>query len=283
LPILVVDDNATNRRILQELLTGWGMRPTLVEGGRQALAAMQRAADEGRPFAAVLLDHMMPEMDGLMLAEQIQHNPQLAGSVLMMLSSADRRETAARCREYGVKSYLTKPVKRGELLNALVAAVGICPPAQETPVVLRRGFAACDRCLRLLLVEDDIINQRVAVRLLEKRGHTVLVAGNGKDALEVLFGAGGTQGMGRFDVVLMDVMMPEMDGFETTQIIRAKEKDTNTHIPIIAMTAHAMKGDRERCLEVGMDGYLSKPLEPGELFQTIERVASPLLREGSGE
>ncbi|MFO0843587.1 MAG: response regulator [Gemmataceae bacterium] len=266
LRVLVVDDNATNRRILHGVLTQWGMRPTSVEDGPQALAAMRLAADAGEPFAVVLLDHMMPGMDGLTLAERIQHNPSLAGSVLMMLSSADRREVAARCRERGVNTYLTKPIKRADLLHALAA---VRAPAQEpacTPAP-RRGVAQCGRGLRLLLAEDNAVNQKLAVRLLEKRGHTVVVAANGKEALAALEAA-------PFDAVLMDVMMPEMDGFEATAAIRAREKATGDHVPIVAMTAHAMKGDRERCLEVGMDGYISKPLQPGELFEAVERAVA---------
>jgi PAS domain S-box-containing protein len=273
LPVLVVDDNPTNRSLLRALLTKWGMRPTLVEGGTQALDALRQAAEEGRPFAIVLLDHLMPEMDGLMLAEQIQRNPHLAGSVLMMLSSADRRETSARCRERGVKAYLTKPVKRGELLNALAAGIGAGAPVLGQPAVPSNALAACERGLSLLLAEDNVVNQRLAVRLLEKRGHKVRVVGNGKEVLGALFGEGNPAEPAPFNVVLMDVMMPEMDGFETTRIIRAREKGGGSHIPIIAMTAHAMKGDRERCLEVGMDGYISKPLQPGELFETVESMA----------
>jgi PAS domain S-box-containing protein len=267
LPVLVVDDNATNRRILHELLTQWGTRPTSVEDGRRALSAMRQAADEGRPFAVVLLDHMMPEMDGLTLAELIQRNPSLAGSVLMMISSADRRETAARCRERGVTTYLTKPIKRAELLNALMTSVSTAFAQPARPPAPRRSFAPCGRGLRLLLAEDNAVNQKLAVRLLEKRGHTVVVVGNGKEALAALEG-------GPFDAVLMDVMMPEMDGFEATATIRARERVSGDHVPIVAMTAHAMKGDRERCLEVGMDGYISKPLQPGELFETVERVVA---------
>jgi PAS domain S-box-containing protein len=267
LPVLVVDDNATNRRILQELLLHWGMRPTVVETGPDALAVLQRAAGEGRPYAVVLLDHMMPDMDGLMLAEQIQRNPQLAGSVLMMLSSADRRENAARCRERGVNTYLTKPLKRAELLAALVASVSASSPEPIRPAVPRRNLGSCGCGLRLLLAEDNAVNQKLAVRLLEKRGHSVVVVGNGKEALVALDG-------GAFDLVLMDVMMPEMDGFEATGHVRAREKRAGGHVPIVAMTAHAMKGDRERCLEAGMDGYVTKPLQPGELFETVERLAA---------
>jgi CheY-like chemotaxis protein len=264
LPVLVVDDNATNRRILQELLTGWGMKPSLVEGGREALAAMRKMCYNEYPFTIVLLDNMMPEMDGFMLAEEIRRQPGLAGSTLMMLSSADRRDNAARCRDLGVTTYLTKPIKRAELLNAILTAVA--GPGDEKHGVAtgkRRSLGMSERRLSLLLTEDNVVNQKLAVRLLEKRGHSVVVVGNGREALEALERQA-------FDVVLMDVQMPEMDGFEATAAIRAREKVTGSHVPIVAMTAHAMKGDRERCLDVGMDGYISKPLQPSELFEAVE-------------
>jgi PAS domain S-box-containing protein len=268
LPVLVVDDNATNRRILHDLLTQWGLAPVLVEGGRAALAALERAAAGGEPFPLVLLDNMMPEMDGFMLAEEIQRHPGLVGSTLMMLSSADRRNNAARCRELGITTYLTKPIKRAELLNAILTVVDA--PADEKVRMAtgtRSAIGPSQRSLRLLLTEDNVVNQKLALRLLEKRGHTVVVAANGKEALEAL-------ARQAFDVVLMDVQMPEMDGFEATAIIRAQEKTTGGHVPIVAMTAHAMKGDRERCLQVGMDGYISKPLQPSELFEAVEGLAA---------
>jgi PAS domain S-box-containing protein len=267
LPVLVVDDNATNRRILNDLLTQWGLAPAAAASGREALAALQRAAADGEPFALVLLDNMMPEMDGFMLAEEIQRRPGLAGSTLMMLSSADRRDNAARCRELGVATYLTKPIKRAELLNAIMTAVD--GPAGEKvrgATGTRTSIGPSARSLRLLLTEDNVVNQKLALRLLEKRGHAVVVAANGKEALAALEGQ-------PFDVVLMDVQMPEMDGFEATAAIRAREKTAGGHVPVVAMTAHAMKGDRERCLEVGMDGYISKPLQPSELFEAVECLA----------
>jgi PAS domain S-box-containing protein len=269
LPVLVVDDNPTNRRILQELLTGWGMKPSLVPGGHPALAAMRNMCDEGEPFPLVLLDNMMPEMDGFMLAEEIQRQPGLAGSTLMMLSSADRRDNAARCRDLGVTTYLTKPIKRAELLHAILTAVA--GPGEEKPRMApgkRRTLGTSERRLSLLLTEDNVVNQKLAVRLLEKRGHAVVVAGNGREALAALERQ-------VFDVVLMDVQMPEMDGFEATAAIRAREQVTGNHVPIVAMTAHAMKGDRERCLDVGMDGYISKPLQPSELFEAVESFVRP--------
>jgi PAS domain S-box-containing protein len=274
LPVLVVDDNATNRRILNDLMTQWGLAPALVASGREALAALHRAAAAGEPFFLVLLDNMMPEMDGFMLAEEIQRRPGLAGSTLMMLSSADRRDNAARCRALGITTYLTKPIKRAELLNAIMTVVdGPAGAKVRAATGTRSTVGPCDRGLRLLLTEDNVVNQKLAIRLLEKRGHTVVVAGNGKQALAALQGQA-------FDVVLMDVQMPEMDGFEATAAIRAREKTTGGHVPIVAMTAHAMKGDRERCLQVGMDGYISKPLQPSELFEAVEGLAAAAAASG---
>lgn len=267
LAVLVVDDNATNRRILQDILEGWGASPSLVESGKQALRELHRAALAGTPFRLVLLDNMMPEMDGFMLAEQIQRHPGLARSTVMMLSSADRRDDAARCRSLGVAAYLTKPIKRAELLKAIHLAMEGGPPSASGAVTAPpRRIEPGQRSVRVLLTDDNPVNQKLAVRLLEKRGHEVVVAGNGREALDALAAQS-------FDVVLMDVQMPEMDGFEATHLIRQREAVTGAHVPVVAMTAHAMKGDRERCLKEGMDGYISKPLQPTELFEAVERLA----------
>lgn len=276
LPILVVDDNATNCRIMQELLTNWGMHPTVVTSGREALASMRNAHSQGEPFALVLTDHMMPEMDGFMLAEQIQRHPELAGSMLMMLSSTDRKECAQRCRDLGVSAYITKPVRRAELLKALSALLNAPADAGGVSAQSQQQIRTSSSRLQLLLIEDNVVNQKLATCLLEKRGHCVTVAGNGREAIALLK-------QQTFDVVLMDVQMPEMDGFEATRIIRSGEQKTGAHIPIIAMTAHAMKGDRERCLEVGMDAYVSKPLRPGELIDTIESLVQRRANPGNGK
>jgi CheY-like chemotaxis protein len=262
-----VDDNATNRRILQEMLTNWGLRPTVVEGGRQALAALEQARRAGNPFSLVLLDGMMPEMDGFTLAERIGQDAASLAPTLMMLSSANRRDDAARCRELGVAAYLTKPIRQSALLDAILTSVGSAA-ARTVCDVPDEGRSAIDkhrRPLRLLLAEDNVVNQRLAVSLLEKRGHQVVVAGNGRGALAAL-------DRDRFDAVLMDVQMPDMDGFEATATIRAREAATGGHTPIIAMTAHSLKGDRERCLEAGMDAYVSKPLHPQQLFEALASV-----------
>ena len=277
LSVLVVDDNATNRRILQEMLTNWGMRPTVVEGGSEALSALERAHGAGEPFSLVLLDAMMPEMDGFALATRIREKPELAGATLMMLSSADRREDAARCRDVGVAAYLTKPIRQSTLLDMIMTALGPTVSVEDRPAASApRAPAPSDgpqRNLRLLLAEDNAVNQRLAVSILEKRGHTVTVAGTGREAVAAAVRE-------RFDAVLMDVQMPEMDGFEATAALREREKADGTHLPIIAMTAHAMKGDRERCLAAGMDEYLTKPLRPQELFDVLDGLASTSQRPG---
>jgi PAS domain S-box-containing protein len=261
LPVLVVDDNDTNRRILQEMLTNWRMRPTVVAGAADALDELRRASAAGEPFALVLLDAMMPGVDGFTLADQIKQSPDLAGAVLLMLSSAGRAEDAARCESLGIALYMTKPVKQSELLDAILTARHEVAPGEER----RAPVASGARPLRVLLAEDNLVNQRLAVRLLEKAGHTVTVVGTGREAVEAL-------GREAFDVVLMDVQMPEMGGFEATAAIRARERDNGQHVPIIAMTAHAMRGDRERCLGAGMDDYVGKPVRAQDLVEALART-----------
>jgi two-component system, sensor histidine kinase and response regulator len=264
LRVLVVDDNATNRLLLHELAISWQMRPTCVENGAAALGAMTEAAAGGDPFPLVLLDAMMPEMDGFAVAERIQAEPTLAGATVMMLSSVDRNGDSERCRNIGIAAYLRKPITGGELLGAILSVLGIrTPETKHAPQLETEPEAS--RHLRILLAEDNVVNQRVAVRVLEKRGHWVVVAENGQEALQAL-------ACQRFDLVLMDVQMPEMDGFEATRQIREIEAKTGEHIPIVAMTAHAMKGDRERCLKAGMDEYIAKPVDAKKLTQLIERL-----------
>jgi two-component system, sensor histidine kinase and response regulator len=266
LRVLVVDDNGTNRRILQEMLTNWGMRPVAVEGGRAALDALEQARKAEEPFALVLLDAMMPEMDGFTLAERIRQQPELVGATLMMLSSADRREDAARCRALGVAAYLTKPIRQSTLLDAIMTALGAPAAAAEQPEPPESPAPADGRRLRVLLADDNPVNQKLAVNLLKRRGHSVVVAGTGREALDAL-------DRQPFDLVLMDVQMPEMDGFEATAAIRRREQGTGGHLPVVALTAHAMKGDRERCLAAGMDAYISKPVRADELFAVIGDLA----------
>jgi CheY-like chemotaxis protein len=225
----------------------------------------------------VLLDVMMPEMDGFMLAEHIQRQPELVGVPIMMLSSSDRRTDSKRCKELGITTYLTKPVKQSELLDAILTALGTQPSPAPPPAAADQDDGdepprEPARPLRVLLAEDNAVNQRLAIRLLEKQGHSVAVAATGAAAVAAVERA-------TFDLLLMDLQMPEMDGFEATALIRAREKTTGRRLPIVAMTAHAMKGDRERCLGAGMDGYISKPVHSKELFETIANLAPPTARE----
>jgi signal transduction histidine kinase/CheY-like chemotaxis protein len=281
LPVLAVDDNATNRRILTELLAHWRMAPTAVPSGYLALTELRRAAAASEPFPLVLIDALMPEMDGFALVEQIRRDPGLAGATILMLSSADRAADAARCRALSVAVYLVKPIKQSELLDAILTALGSVPlEAAETPQPQGLPVAA-GRRLHLLLAEDNEVNQVLAVRTLQKRGHTVVVAANGREALSAWAAES-------FDAVLMDVQMPEMDGLQATAAIRARERGTGRHTPIVALTAHVMKGDRERCLEAGMDAYVSKPMRADDLFATLVRLVpaaaagADLPRPGAG-
>jgi PAS domain S-box-containing protein len=269
---LLVDDNATNRRILQEMFLAWQMKPTLAANGLEALAALERADADGTSFPLILLDAHMPEMDGFTVVEKINQDARLAKSVVIMLTSAGSRGDAARCRDLNIKAYLTKPIKRSDLLEAIKLVLGSQTVTMGSPPVvtvhsLREGRGR----LKILLVEDNRVNQLLAVRLLEKQGHEVTVAGNGKEALEALEKQ-------PFALVLMDVQMPEMDGLQATAAIRRGESKSGKHIPIIAMTAHAMSGDKEHCFKAGMDDYITKPIRLEQLFEVLERhspVAQP--------
>ena len=267
LPVLVVDDNGTNRRILDETLVQWGMRPTVVESGATALAALNRAFAAGEPFALVLLDVNMPEMDGFELVQRIQQQPALATATIMMLSSGGRPGDSARCRDLGIASFLTKPVRQSELRKAIQTALGATSMRRGQAASAAKPARSC-RPLRILLAEDNRINQKLAMRLLEKQGHSVVIATNGQQAIDVSAGES-------FDMLLMDVQMPETDGLTAATAIRQREAATGARrTPILAMTAHAMKGDRERCLQAGMDDYISKPIRSEELYSAIQRLAA---------
>lgn len=264
--VLVVDDNSTNRRILEGMLLRWHMKPTPVDSGAAALAQLSAALEAGEPYPLILTDMHMPEMDGFALIEQIRRRPELSAATIMMLTSAGHRGDAARCQELGVSAYLLKPIRQSELREAVARVLGAREHDGAIPLVTR--FSLYDArepnaYLRVLLAEDNPVNQRLAVRLLEKRGHLVVVAATGLEALQALEKES-------FDLVLMDVQMPEMDGLEATAAIRQREKNTGRRQPVVALTAHAMKGDREKCLAVGMDGYLTKPIRPQELDQLLE-------------
>jgi signal transduction histidine kinase/CheY-like chemotaxis protein len=260
---LIVDDNYANRRVLAGMLTRWGMRPTATDGGQSGLQALHVAKSTGHPFPLVLLDGQMPGMDGFMVAELIRQDPSLAGATIMMLTSAGHVGDAARCRELGISAYLVKPIRQGELLNAICAVLQNEPQHHPDRLVTKHTLREGNHRNRILLAEDNPVNQKLAMRLLERRGFNVTVVGDGRAALGALESA-------HFDAILMDVQMPELDGFQTTAAIREKEKVTGAHIPIIAMTAHALKGDQERCLEAGMDAYVSKPIRTVELFKIID-------------
>ena len=274
LPVLVVDDNSTNRKILEEMIANWRMKPVAAPNGPAAMEALQRAHKNGTPFRLMLLDGHMPGMDGFEVAARVKQDPQLHGAEVILLTSAGRSEDVARAKAVGVAAALSKPVKQSELWDAIVTALNV-PGQQKTrgasPSAAARTRARARRPLRVLLAEDNPVNQEVALRLLERRGHSVIVAENGKQALTAIE-------RHKFDLVLMDVQMPEMGGLEATQLIREKEKSTGEHLPILAMTAHAMQGDRERCIAAGMDGYLAKPIDPKSFLQTVEGISQRATR-----
>jgi CheY-like chemotaxis protein len=269
--VLVVDDNATNRRILEETLVHWRMRPTLVAGGREGLLALERAAARGRPFALALVDANMPEMDGFALAERIRRRRALARTRVLMLTSGPRPGDERRAIALGVSSYLIKPVKQSDLFERILGALQATSAKAERPSPAAR---TAGRRLRVLIAEDNEVNQRVAVGMLERIGHRAVVVANGRQALAALAREG-------FDLVLMDVQMPELDGFEATIAIRERERGTPRRVPIVALTAHAMKGDDDRCLAAGMDGYLAKPLQAAELVATIARLVPDAAIDGA--
>jgi signal transduction histidine kinase/CheY-like chemotaxis protein len=267
MPALVVDDNGTNRRILTELLWLWQMRPASAASGIEALGMLRQAAERGDPFSLVLTDCHMPGMDGFDLAARIRNSPHLTDAVVMMLTSGEQSGDIKRCRELGIALYLTKPVRRAELRSAIVKSFARSVPvaAPIAAAAPQPGIAVPVRSkMHILLAEDNIVNQRVAVRILEKAGYQVVVASNGVEALKAMRDH-------EFDLVLMDLQMPEMGGFEATGNIRLDERLGGTHIPIVAMTAHAMTGDRERCLAAGMDDYISKPVRAATLIELVEK------------
>jgi PAS domain S-box-containing protein len=267
LRVLVVDDNATNCQILVKMLESWYMNPTAVDSGANAIVALIESGGLGRSYQLILLDAQMPEMDGFALAEAIKRNPEWGAATVMMLSSAGLRGDAARCREIGISAYLTKPIRQSELLDAIVTALATRRPTRTLPssLVTRHSLRENRQRVRILLVEDNAVNQLVVLRLLEKQGHAVTIAGDGKKALAALQ-------KDSYDLVLMDIQMPEMNGWEATKAIREGEKVTGGHIYIAAMTAHAMKGDAERCIAAGMDDYLAKPIHTPELLALVDKI-----------
>jgi CheY-like chemotaxis protein len=265
LAVLVVDDNRTNRLILQEMLTARGLKPTLADSGKTALVALQAVRDAGKPYSLILVDAHMPEIDGFTLAEQIIGMREFRSTPIIMLTSAGQPGDARRCRELGFAAYLCKPVSQSELLEAVASALQTAARSQTPEITPQPTVQGQRRSLHVLLAEDNVVNQTLASHLLEKRGFDVTVVGDGNLALAAM-------ARQKFDIILMDVQMPGKDGLEATGDIRAKEVNTGEHIPIVALTAHAMKGDRERCIASGMDAYISKPIRSKELFETMEAL-----------
>ena len=270
LPVLVVDDNETNRLILQEMLSNWGMAPQPMANGRAALNALELAAEEGDPFPLIIVDAMMPQVDGLELIRRINAAPELTGSTIMMLSSLDDQDYVARVQAQGVHSYLRKPVTQSDLLDAILLALEARAWGSRDPGTTPHTDDG-GRSLRVLLADDNRINQQVAVGLLQSSGHTVEVAENGEEVLQAL-----DSGPEPPDIVLMDVQMPKMGGLEATARIRERERAWGTRLPIIGLTANAMEGDRQACLDAGMDGYVAKPVRKAVLFEAIDAVLDDL-------
>ncbi len=264
---LVVDDNLTNRRILEELLKSWGMKPTLAADGKTALEVMKLAQTSGSPFPIALIDYMMPGMDGFELAQKIKDDPDLVNPIMLILTSAGQRGDAARCLELGISAYLLKPINQQQLLETICASMQKTAGVQTRPSLLtRHSIRESARRRNILLAEDNLINQKMAISLLQKMGHSVTVVQNGRQAVE-------KSEAEQFDLILMDVQMPEMDGLEATTAIRAREVSRGgQRVPILAMTAYTMAGDSDRCIEAGMDGYISKPINTEELFKAIENI-----------
>ena len=269
--VLIVDDNVTNRRILSDIVWGWGMQPTPVASAAEALVHMCRGAERKQPFRIVLTDVHMPEMDGFDLVERIKSTSKLTNAFILMLTSGENLGDIARCRELGVTAFLTKPVRRAELRAAIVRGItnlsghGQAKTTQTTAGQEPNTNSSATGA-HILLAEDNLVNQRVGRAILEKAGHSVVVASTGQEAVRLWKDQS-------FDVILMDVQMPDMDGFEATAAIREIEKQRGTHIAIIAMTAHAMAGDRERCVHAGMDDYISKPIHAPVLLELVAQYS----------
>jgi CheY-like chemotaxis protein len=253
------------RRIVDEMLRSWAMSPTSVAGVDEALESIAKAQRAGRPYRLVVTDDEMPQGGGFALVEALRRNGDLPCPVVMLLSTSNRPEAALRCEQMGVAARLLKPVGPSELFNAIVGALGPAPSAPALGPAQSEEPPKTLRPLRVLLAEDSHVNQVLAQRLLEKQGHQVVAVRTGRDAVAAVRSQA-------VDLVLMDVEMPEMDGFEATRILRAAERDTGSHVPIVALTARAMRGDREQCLDAGFDGYVAKPIRAEQLYRAIEET-----------
>lgn len=277
LPVIVVDDNATSRYILDVMLSNWRMKPRLVESGELALEELESTRRAGSPFPLMLLDVMMPGMDGFEVAEEMKQRGLFDTTRIIMLSSSTQKGNADRCRALGIHTYLKKPIIQSELFNAIMETIHARPVVEEnTAHKIITNKDVFEKRLKLLLTEDNPVNQMFALAILEKKGHRVSVANNGQEALDKLESE-------EFDAVLMDIQMPILDGLEATRRIREREKASGKHIPIVAMTAHAMARDREECLAVGMDHYISKPIRTEHLFEILDSIAPTVAIEDDHE
>jgi signal transduction histidine kinase/CheY-like chemotaxis protein len=273
--VLVVDDNFTNRRILQQMLLRWEMQADIAESGVAAITKLYEAMDKGQPYPLVISDRHMPQMDGFMFLEKIKADPRFAFTV-MMLTSGDQPEDSRRCRELGITEYAIKPVAPQELLRLILKALGKISKPEKPAVSTAQTIPApaTSAPLRILLAEDNIFNQKVALGMIRRMGHDLVVANNGLEAVELY-------SRYEFDLVLTDIQMPEMDGFRATELIRAQQAQSGKKVPIIAMTAHSMTGDREKCLAGGMDDYIAKPIGRKDLDAVIARNVKPYIRHAA--
>jgi CheY-like chemotaxis protein len=261
--VLVVDDNSTSRQILVRMLANHGLNPISACSAAAALEALRKSAEKGNLFDLIVLDAHMPGMDGFTVAQRILPEPRFGGAKIVLLTSAARPGESDRARALGVLACLTKPVGEKELLKTMSQLLQPTQPANHAPPKLAPGIT---QQLRLLVVEDNPVNSLVARRLLEKQNHRIQTATNGREALEKIESE-------RFDCVLMDLQMPVLDGFAATAVIRDRERVSGEHLPIVALTAHAIAGDLERCLAAGMDGYLTKPIDAKDVVAMVERVS----------
>ena len=260
---LIVDDNQTNRMVFQEMGALWGLISDEASTGKQALKMIQQAFDSGLPYQLILLDYQMPEMNGFEVAKEIKARPSGKALGIIVLTSSGQKGDSVKCREIGISGYLPKPVKESELLDTIKMVLG-ADEREKAPIITRFNVQEARRRFNILLAEDNVVNQKLATKMMEKRGHQVVVASNGQEAVALY-------GREDFDIILMDVQMPELDGYGATRKIRRQEEETRAHVPIIAMTAHTMKGDKEKCLAAGMDDYTAKPINFEKLFQLIEK------------
>jgi CheY-like chemotaxis protein len=276
LRVLGVDDNATNRALLAAQLGAWGMYVECVARGTRALESLRTARRDGRPYDLAILDHQMPEMDGITLGRAIKADPALASLQLVLLTSVSYRGSASDAERAGFSAFLVKPIRQSQLYDCIATVVGMATEPSSSRLITRHALreAEAQLCARVLVAEDNVVNQRVAVRMLEKFGCRVDVVTSGLEAVEAV-------GRIAYHCIFMDCQMPEMDGYEAAIAIRRREAQTGTHVPIIAMTANAMEGDRDRCLAAGMDDYVAKPVQPRELHEMVERWVEPSARAPS--